>query len=47
MLDYAVTYFQLAIERRIYEVARSTCVDGEALEIDLATFRLQIGFRST
>lgn len=47
VLDYAHTYFQLGpIERRIYEVARSTCVEGEALEIDLATFRLQIGFQN-
>lgn len=47
VLDYAHTYFQLGpIERRIYEVARSTCVEGEELEIDLATFRLQIGFQN-
>jgi plasmid replication initiation protein len=47
VLDYAATYFQLGpIERRIYEVARSTCVEGEALEIDLPTFRLQIGFQN-
>ncbi|WP_395337617.1 replication initiator protein A (plasmid) [Novosphingobium sp. BL-8H] len=47
VLDYAATYFQLGpIERRIYEVARSTCVDGEDLEIDIQTFRLQIGFQN-
>lgn len=47
VLDYAATYFQLGpIERRIYEVARSTCTDDEVLEIDLATFRLQIGFQN-
>lgn len=47
VLDYAYTYFQLGpIERRIYDVARSTCVEGEALEINLATFRLQIGFQN-
>jgi plasmid replication initiation protein len=47
VLDYAATYFQLGpIERRIYEVARSTCIEGEALEIDLQTFRLQIGFQN-
>jgi len=47
VLDYATTYFQLGpIERRIYEVARSTCVEGETLEIDLPTFRLQIGFQN-
>jgi plasmid replication initiation protein len=46
VLDYATAYFQLGpIERRIYEVARSTC-DGERLEIDLATFRLQIGYQN-
>lgn len=51
VLDYAGTYFQLGpIERRIYEVARSTIhqdgQEGEPLEIDLATFRLQIGFQN-
>ena len=46
VLDYATAYFQLGpIERRIYEVARSTC-EGERLEIDLATFRLQIGYQN-
>ena len=38
--------FQLGpIERRIYEVARSTC-EGDGLDIDLATFRLQIGYQN-
>lgn len=47
VLDYAATYFQLGpIERRIYEVARSTCVEGDDLEIDIKTFRLQIGFQN-
>ncbi|WP_443024616.1 replication initiator protein A [Sphingomonas sp. Leaf343] len=51
VLDYAAAYFQLGpIERRIYEVARSTCEDGPdgvaRLEIDLATFRLQIGYQN-
>lgn len=47
VLDYASTYFQLGpIERRIYEVARSTCVDDEALEMDLQTLKLQIGFQN-
>ncbi|MEH3158281.1 MAG: replication initiator protein A [Sphingomonas taxi] len=46
VLDYAAAYFQLGpIERRIYEVARSNC-EGEALDIDLATFRLQIGYQN-
>ena len=47
VLDYASTYFQLGpIERRIYEVARSTCADGEPLEMDLQTLKLQIGFQN-
>lgn len=47
VLNYATAYFQLGpIERRIYEVARSTCVDGQELEIDLAIFRLQIGYQN-
>ncbi|HTG38032.1 replication initiator protein A [Sphingomonas sp.] len=50
VLDYANAYFQLGpIERRIYEVARSTCpsaAEGGALEVDLATFRLQIGYQN-
>lgn len=46
VLDYANAYFQLGpIERRIYEVARSTC-EGGRLEVDLATFRLQIGYQN-
>lgn len=54
VLDYANAYFQLGpIERRIYEVARSTCPhegegegDSGAIEVDLATFRLQIGYQN-
>ena len=47
VLDYAATYFQLGpIERRIYEVARSTCVEGEALESDLSPCRRQSGFQN-
>ena len=46
VLDYAAAYFQLGpIERRIYEVARSTC-EGDGIDIDLATFRLQIGYQN-
>ena len=46
VLDYATAYFQLGpIERRIYEVARSTN-DGEGMDLDLATFRLQIGYQN-
>lgn len=50
VLDYAAAYFQLGpIERRIYEVARSSVDDGpdaHPLEIELATFRLQIGYQN-
>jgi hypothetical protein len=46
VLDYAHAYFQLGpIERRIYEVAHSTVEDGP-LELDLATFRLQVGYQN-
>ena len=46
VLNYAHAYFQLGpIERRIYEVARSTC-DSDRVEVDLATFRLQIGYQN-
>ena len=50
VLDYATAYFQLGpIERRIYEVARSSVDEGPdaaPLEVDLATFRLQIGYQN-
>jgi plasmid replication initiation protein len=47
VLDYAQRYFQLGpIERRIYEVARSGCEGGEGLDLDLATFRLQVGYQN-
>ncbi|KQM62012.1 RepA family protein [Sphingomonas sp. Leaf17] len=50
VLDYAAAYFQLGpVERRIYEVARATAEgtpEGERLETDLATFRLQIGYQN-
>ena len=46
VLNYAAAYFQLGpIERRIYEVARASAEDGR-LEVDLATFRLQIGYQN-
>lgn len=55
VLDYAAAYFQLGpIERRIYEVARASG-DGdkpdsargtERLDLDLATFRLQVGYQN-
>lgn len=47
VLDYASTYFQLGpIERRIYEVARSTCSDDAPLDVDLQSLKLQIGFQN-
>ncbi|PSO09745.1 RepA family protein [Sphingobium sp. AEW4] len=47
VLNYANTYFQLGpIERRIYEVARSSCVEGEPLDIELDLLRHQIGFQN-
>lgn len=47
VLDYTTAYFQLGpVERRIYEVARSSCEEDGRLEIDLATFRLQIGYQN-
>lgn len=47
VLDYARAYFQLGpIERRIYEVARSSCDTENVLDLDLKTFRLQVGYHS-
>ena len=58
VLDYAAAYFQLGpIERRIYEVARAGSHpqaavggegggEGETLDVDLATFRLQVGYQN-
>lgn len=47
VLDYAPTYFQLGpVERRLYEVARSACLDG-AIEVDLDDLRLQLGYQSS
>ena len=47
VLDYAPTYFQLGpIERRLYEVARSACVQG-AVDVDLDELRLQLGYQSS
>lgn len=47
VLDYANAYFQLGpIERRIYEVARATCRDDIGLELDLRSFRLQVGYQN-
>lgn len=48
VLEYALAYFQLGpVERRIYEVARSTMEeDAASLDVDLAAFRLQIGYQN-
>ena len=46
VLDYAPSYFTLGpVERRLYEVARSTCVNG-AVEIGIEELRLQLGYQS-
>ena len=46
LLDYAPTYRKLGpIQRRIYEVARSACIDGERLEMGVEALKSQIGFR--
>ena len=45
VLEYASTYFQLGpVERRLYEVARSLCVDGQTT-IPLEDLRLQMGYQ--
>lgn len=47
VLDYASSYFQLGpVERRLYEVARSACVDGP-IEVGLDELRLQLGYQSS
>jgi len=46
VLAYAPSYFQLGpIERRLYEIARSTCGDG-AVEVEIEELRLQLGYQS-
>lgn len=46
VLAYAPTYFTLGpVERRLYEVARSTCVNG-AVEVEMEELRLQLGYQS-
>jgi plasmid replication initiation protein len=46
VLDYAPSYFTLGpVERRLYEVARSTCVEG-AVEVGIEELRLQLGYQS-
>ncbi len=47
ILAYAPSYFTLGpVERRLYEVARSTCVNG-AVEVDIDELRLQLGYQSS
>ncbi|MBB3588692.1 plasmid replication initiation protein [Sphingomonas sp. BE138] len=47
VLEYASTYFQLGpVERRLYEVARSLCVDGQTT-IPLEDLRLQMGYQGS
>ena len=47
VLDYAAGYFQLGpVERRLYEIARSGCVDGP-YELSLDDLRLQLGYQNT
>lgn len=47
VLDYSPFYFQLGpVERRLYEVARSTCKD-EPAQIGLDDLRLQLGYQNS
>ena len=47
VLDYAPAYFEIGpIERRLYEIARSTCVDGP-FELSLDELRLQLGYQNS
>lgn len=46
VLDYAATYFKLGPIKWIYEVARSTGVEGEAPKDGPGELRLQIGFEN-
>lgn len=47
VLEYAPTYFQLGpVEIRLYEVARSSCVDGP-ISTTLEQLRLQLGYQSS
>lgn len=47
VLEYASTYFQLGpVERQLYEVARSLCVDGQTT-IPLEDLRLQMGYQGS
>ncbi len=47
VLDYAPAYFEIGpIERRLYEIARSACVDGP-YESSLDELRLQLGYQNS
>ncbi|MBB4087560.1 replication initiator protein A [Sphingomonas carotinifaciens] len=47
VLEYSPDYFQLGpVERRLYEVARSTCIDGP-VQVDLDDLRLQLGYQNS
>lgn len=47
MLDYDQDYFELGpIERRLYEIARSACIDGP-YELSLDELRLQLGYQNS
>ena len=47
VLDYAAGYFQLGpVERRLYEIARSGCMDGP-YDVSLDDLRLQLGYQNT
>jgi plasmid replication initiation protein len=47
VLEYSPSYFQLGpVERRLYEVARSTCTTG-AVQVGLDELRLQLGYQNS
>ena len=47
VLEYSPSYFQLGpVERRLYEVARSTCISG-TVQVGLDELRLQLGYQNT
>ncbi len=47
VMDYAPAYFRLGpVERRLYEIARSTCIDGP-YELSLDELRLQLGYQNS
>jgi plasmid replication initiation protein len=47
VLEYSPSYFQLGpVERRLYEVARSTCTTG-AVQVGLDDLRLQLGYQNS